>query len=300
MYLSLAPGLLGIKTDFSGALDLATRHGFRGVDSSVSQLAALSESKNELENESGIAVISEKFAALGLRPGYFGLDPVVISTPEETWRNGVERLKIAAPVAKRLGYTRAIAVVLPFSETLSFEPNFAFHLARLAEILPILGREGISLGLEYVAPLTRRAPYEHHFIHDLRGALELIAVAKADADASNLGLLLDSFHWFCAGETAAQLVALSASQIVAVHLNDAIKSRPRGEQLAMERELPGDSGEIDLKAFLSALKTTGYDGPLTCEPMNKKLNDLNDDEATARTFAALQRTVSSVGKLSCS
>jgi sugar phosphate isomerase/epimerase len=280
MYLSFAPTPLGIQTSLTGALDLAARHGFEGVDSSSSQLAALSAGE--------IAALAQQFEALNVRPGYFGLDPVVISAPNEAWHNGVELLKTAAPVAKDLGYTRAIAVVLPFSETRPFAENFEFHLARLGEIEPILAENGVSLGLEYVAPLTRRAPYPHHFIHDLRGALELIAAAKS----SNLGLLLDSFHWFCAGESGAQIAALKPSQIVAVHLNDAIKNRPRDEQVAFERELPGESGEIDLKSFIQALKTLGYDGPLTCEPMNKVLNALNDDEATARTFAAMQKVTS--------
>ncbi|BCM88936.1 hypothetical protein IAD21_00778 [Abditibacteriota bacterium] len=280
MYLSFAPGLLGIKTDFVGALDLAARYGFVGVDSSVAQLASLTEND--------VAALQEQFAILKLRPGYFGLDPVVVSAPAETWNNGVELLKVAAPIAQTLGYTRAIAVVLPFSETRPRAENFAFHLARLGEILPILAENGIALGLEYVSPLTRRAPYEHHFIHDLRGTLELIAAAKAP----NLGLLLDSFHWFCAGEKAADIARLSPEQLVAVHLNDAIQNRPRDEQLAFERELPGDSGEIDLHAFIKALNAMNYQGPLTCEPMNKALNDLDKEEATARTFAAMQKTVS--------
>ncbi len=279
MYLSFSPGLLGITGDFSRTLELAARHGFTGVDSSVSQLASL--------GENDIAAIRDQFAALNLRAGYFGLDPVVISAPDADWQSGVERLKIAAPIAKTLGYTRAIAVVLPFSETRPHEENFAFHLARFGEILPILAANNISLGLEYVAPLTRRAPYEHHFVHNLRGMLQLIAAA----DSPNLGLLLDSFHWFCANESAAQIVSLQASQIVAVHLNDAIKGRPLSEQVAFERELPGASGEIDLKAFLQALKQTGYNGPLTCEPMSKSLNELEDEEATALTFEAMQKTL---------
>ncbi len=279
MYISLAPGLLGIKTDFSGALDMAARHGFSGVDSSASQLAKLSLGD--------IAELQEKFAALRLRAGYFGLDPVVISAPEADWQTGVERLEIAAPIAKMLGYTRSIAVVLPFSETLSCEANFAFHLGRFAQILPILAENGISLGLEYVSPLTRRAAYEHHFVHDLRGTLELIAAAKAP----NPGLLLDSFHWFCAGESATDIAALSAAQIVAVHLNDAIKNRPRDAQIAFERELPGASGEIDLRAFIEAIESTGYDGPLTCEPMNQALGDLEDEDAAARAFEAMEKTV---------
>ncbi len=280
MYFSLAPGLIGIKATLAETLDFAARTGFEGVDASASQLAALSGRDAE--------VLSERFIELNLRAGYFGLEPVVVSAPDSQWQEGIERLKRASSTAQKLGYTRAIAVVLPFSETLPFAENFAFHVERLRVAATILAGKGISLGLEYVAPVTRRTPYPHHFVHDLQGMLELIAATKAP----NLGLLLDSFHWFCAGEIPASIAALSASQIVAVHLNDAIKGRPRDEQVAFERELPGGSGEIDLAGFLTALRSTGYAGPLTCEPMNKALNELDDEEAAVCTFAALRKTVS--------
>lgn len=275
MYLSPAPGLLGIKQTFLDSLELAARAGFSGVDTGAGQLAALSDAQ--------IETATARFQALELRPGYFGFDLAPLTAPDEAWHSAVERCPLAASNARKLGYTRATAVVLPFGETRDFDENFAFHVERLRQITPILRENGVSLGLEYVAPLTRRAAYAHHFVHDLRGMLKLIEAVGAP----NLGLLLDSFHWFCAGETTEQIAALSASQIVAVHLNDAIKDRPRDEQVAFERELPGASGEIDLAGFMAAIKATGYDGPLTCEPMNKTLNELDDEVAAARTSEAM-------------
>ena len=258
MYLSFAPGLLGITADFFATLNLAARHGFVGVDSTANQLAALAPEE--------IEALAKKFAALRLRPGYFGLDPVVISAPDGEWQKGIVTLQKAAPMAQRLGYTRAIAVILPFSETRTFDENFAFHLARFAQVLPILAEHGVSLGIEYVAPLTRRAPYKHHFIHDLRGALELIAAANAP----NLGLLLDSFHWFCAHETPAQIAALRAEQIVAVHLNDAIVNRPRDEQSGDGARTARRERRNRFKIFFESLGNPRVtDGPLTCEPMNE-------------------------------
>ncbi len=78
--------------------------------------------------------------------------------------------------------------------------------------------------------------------------------------------MLDSFHWHCAGETAADLERLTAKQVVAVHVNDA-PPVPRELQNVSARFLPGATGVIDIHAFMGALKTIGYDGPVTCEPM---------------------------------
>lgn len=278
MYLSIAPGLLGISIPFPEAIELAAHHGFAGVDADASALTLLSPAE--------VASARDQMAQFGVCAGYFSVG-MVISAPEDVWQKGVETLRQCAPVAQQLGYTRATAVVLPFSETLAYEQNFQFHLDRMGQILPLLAENGISLGLEYVAPLTRRAPYQLHFLHDLRGALELIEAASAP----NLGLLLDSFHWFCAREAPEAIAALPAGRIVAVHLNDAIKDRPLEQQMAMERVLPLESGEIDLRGFLQAIQKTGYDGPLTCEPMNKQLNALGAEKAAAKTFEAMRKTL---------
>ena len=61
------------------------------------------------------------------------------------------------------------------------------------------------------------------------------------------------------------------------------------EQIDSRRELPAATGVIDLKAFLGALVAIGYDGPVRAEPFNKKLNDMNDDDAIAATAAALRK-----------
>jgi sugar phosphate isomerase/epimerase len=82
--------------------------------------------------------------------------------------------------------------------------------------------------------------------------------------AANLGILLDSFHWYCASETVADIKALDVDRIVVVHLADA-PDRPMDEQVAFERELPGN-GVADLTGFCRTLAEMGYDGSVTCEP----------------------------------
>ena len=278
MYLSLSPGLIGVSSQWPRAMELAARHGFAGIDSGTAQLAGLTEVQLDEARET--------MAALRVRPGYFGLEGPV-SGPEEAWIAGIEALRIAAPKARQLGYTRAVSVVLPFSETRPYAENLEFHVRRLKLATDILGEQGIRLGLEYVSPLTRRAPYPHHFVRDLNGTLELIAAMGVP----NLGLLLDSFHWHCAQEAPEAIAALTNAQIVAVHLNDVPANRPLRDQVVFERELPGATGVVDLKGFMAALRSTGFDGPLTCEPMNKALNDLDDEVALARTHDAMARTL---------
>ena len=62
-----------------------------------------------------------------------------------------------------------------------------------------------------------------------------------------------------------------------------------------QRELPLATGVIDIKPFLEALVTIGYEGPARAEPFNQPLRDLDDDAACAATIAALRKAVSLLG-----
>ncbi|MEM6805472.1 MAG: TIM barrel protein, partial [Bacteroidota bacterium] len=109
-------------------------------------------------------------------------------------------------------------------------------------------------------------------------------------DEDNLGFILDSFHWFCAGETEADILSLDNKDIVAVDLNDARANFSADEQIDGKRELPGKSGVINLASFLGALVQLGYDGPIRAEPFNKVLNDMEDEAAIKATHQAMRKS----------
>ena len=99
---------------------------------------------------------------------------------------------------------------------------------------------------------------------------ELIAEIGRD----NVGLVLDSWHWYTAGETAEDLRGLANRDVVACDLNDAPRSVPVDQQRDGVRELPCATGVIDLRAFLKALAAIGYDGPVRAEPFNATLRTM--------------------------
>jgi sugar phosphate isomerase/epimerase len=275
MYKSLNTGMVGIQAGVMESIDLAGRCGFGGVDLAMKSVA-------EVAGSLGVAAVRERFAAAGIRPGAAGLPPGRVSVSEEEWATAIRELPPLAALAQQIGYTRSGIVVLPFHETLDWQRNFDLHVRRLREMATVLDGFGIRLGCEYVSQLTRRAPYEHHFIHDMKGILELCAAAGRD----NLGLMFDTFHWYCAGETAADIEALRAEQVITVHVADGPPGRRLEEHVAFERALPGQTGVIDLKAAGCALRRIGYDGPITCEPFCK-LSDVPADQAAATLSAAL-------------
>jgi len=101
----------------------------------------------------------------------------------------------------------------------------------------------------------------------------------------NVGLLVDSFHWFTAGHTVEELVRVPKERVVHVHINDA-PDRPRDEQIDMERLLPGE-GVIDLAGFLGALRQIGYEDYMGVETFSAELKALTPLAAARRAKAAV-------------
>jgi sugar phosphate isomerase/epimerase len=105
--------------------------------------------------------------------------------------------------------------------------------------------------------------------------------------------VLDSWHWWTAKETAEDLRTVRNHDVVAVDLNDAPAGIPIDDQKDNQRELPGATGVIPIRVFVQALVEMGYDGPARAEPFNAALNALEDDDACARTVAAVRTTLAS-------
>lgn len=275
--------MLGIESpSLAHAIDLAARHGFPGVDANPGYLANLSDDD--------IARLKEKFAATGTRPGYTSLPPGRIPEAGIDWEGLLAALPAMVRTAAALGYTRSAYVLLPFHETLGREAAMDEHVDLLHRVTGILADYGMSLGLEYVAAPTRRAPYAVHTVYDLAGTLELIE----RVGAPNLGLMLDTFHWHGAGESVDDLLKLRPEQVVVVHANDA-PDLPLEEHTVVNRALPGETGVIDSAGFFGALRAIGYEGPVTCEPMMpavEKLGLAGPDEVLERVKGALRDVMS--------
>ena len=113
----------------------------------------------------------------------------------------------------------------------------------------------------------------------------------AEVGASNVGFVLDSWHWWTSGDTAADIRTLKGQDVIAVDLNDAPSGVALEDQKDNQRELPLTTGVIPIKEFIAALVDIGYDGPARAEPFNTALNALDDAAACAKTIAALKLAV---------
>jgi sugar phosphate isomerase/epimerase len=265
MFRNLSPGAIGIRTDLAGAVDLARRHGWQGLDLPTGEAVQLAAERTPND-------VAALFEQAGLRLGGWGL-PIDWRTDYD--RAALTKLEQHAALAQRLGCTRVYTWLLPASDELRFRENFDLHVARLRPIAEVLAAQGCRLGLEFIGPRTMREGRRYGFVYTPEGMLCL-----AQAIGPNVGLLVDSYHWYTALGTLSDLRALRAEDVVYVHVNDAPEGVAVEAQLDQIRRLPTATGVIDLAGFMGALREAGYDGPVTPEPFEQRLKEMTPDDAS--------------------
>lgn len=279
--LDLTPGAVGIGGEPPEILRLAHAHGFESVQPDAGWLAR--------QDADGRRRVQDALQTAGLKWGAAGL-PVQFRETDETFGKDLAALPRAAAALRDVGVTRVGTWLMPGHNELDRAANLDRHARRLRAVAGVLRDHGLRLGLEYVGTPSLRARFAHPFVHDLAGTRELLAAIGVPGT----GVILDSWHWWTAGEDAAVLRTLRNDDVVAVDLNDAPAGIPLAEQQDGRRELPAATGVIPVKDFLHALLAMGYDGPVRAEPFNAPLNALDNEAAAAAVIAALRRALALV------
>jgi sugar phosphate isomerase/epimerase len=280
MFASLNPGHVGIRNlSFSESLALAERHGFGGLDVQLEPLHA------EVTRH-GATAIRDQYLQHGLQIGSWNLPFIPYQLAEPEWRAALTTLPPLLRSADALGARRAGMWIMPGSDERAYDENFAFHVARFQPIARLLAEHGVRLGLEFVGPKTTQQRFQHPFIRSVR---EIVALARAVGP--NCGLLIDAWHWHCAGGTREDLQPLTRDMLVHVHVDDAPAGVARDELVDNHRKLPCTTGVIDLDGFMQALANANYDGPVTAEPFDDELNRLATEQSAALTAKATRDAV---------
>jgi len=278
VFSNLDPASIGVDRPFPDAAGLAARHGFDGIQVDLEYL-----------REHGPADYRAVLAEHDLRSGALAL-PFEIDADRPDYEAGLERLATDAAAAAAIGCDRVSTYVFSFSDERPFAENLAFHRERIEPIAETLAEHDLRFGLEYLGPATLREGHDYEFVHSVEGMVDFVA----GLEASNVGHLLDSWHWYTAGDDAADLRELDPGTVVDVHVNDA-PDRPRDTQQDTDRRLPAETGVIDIGPFLDALDRLDYDGPVTPEPFSDRVEAMDDDAAVAATSEALSTAFDRAG-----
>ncbi|MEM9586946.1 MAG: TIM barrel protein [Planctomycetota bacterium] len=274
--LDLRCGSIGVKASQAESIELAKRFGFESVSPLPHELAKLDSSQ--------LSQLLGQMSADNIRWGAAGL-PVEFRKDEARFQADLKALPGLAKALQAAGAPRVGTYIMPCHDTLTYKQNFDQHANRLRDCAKILADHGLRLGLEYVGPKTLWTSRRYPFLHSMAETKDLIS----EIGQTNVGFVLDSWHWYTAHETLQDLLTLTNADVVACDLNDAPLGLEIDQQIDNRRELPAATGVIDVKAFLGALVTIGYDGPVRAEPFNQPLNQMGDEAAVQATVKAMKK-----------
>ena len=122
----------------------------------------------------------------------------------------------------------------------------------LTELCDIAAEHGVALGFEFLGQPDCSVP-------TLDLADEIVRTAARD----NLGLIIDSFHFYAGGSNTGMIEKLDPRLIYIFHINDA-EDLPRAELEDRHRLLPG-LGILPLREMMDAFRKIGYDDVASVE-----------------------------------
>jgi sugar phosphate isomerase/epimerase len=286
MYPSWNARAVGLDLSAIETMEIAARAGFAGVDLLVRDLVESGEDPTR---------VRDRMDELGIRGGAWPL-PVNWRDDEARFIEDLRQLPRHAKAAAILGLFRTGTWVLP-----AIDPSraghvkhedliartAAFHVDRLGKIAKVLADHDIRLGLEVLGPDTTRKGRGAAFVHRYAHLADRLGALKEEH--SNVGVLVDAFQLFAAGEVCEAGFVWGDDSVVWVHLADS-GSPDRAGVLDQDRALPGETGWADCRELIQKLAERAYDGPVTAEPLHhcKSLKGLNSLATARRTLGALR------------
>jgi sugar phosphate isomerase/epimerase len=277
MYKAFSSSLLGFRDRLlKDDVVLAVNNGYEGINFNII---------DDFNAAPDPVKLKDLLLKNGLKPGGFGL-PVDYRNSKEKYDADMKKLPGYCKYAQAIGMDRCITWIVASHDTLDYKANYQLHKERLTPAAKLLEDHGIRFGIEFVGPVTERRARKYEFIHNLDTLMELLH----DINTSNMGILMDAWHWDMAGQTYADFKKIPDNRwVVMVHINDAPTGIPPEEQKDLVRELPGATGVIKISDFFKGLADLNYDGPVYVEPFNEPLKKMPIEEAVKTAKAAMDK-----------
>ena len=148
----------------------------------------------------------------------------------------------------------------------------------LGELATIAEEFAVSLAFEFLGQ-TDCSVQTLDLAHDI--------VTKLDR--SNVGLVIDSFHFYAGGSSIPMIEALDPARLYVFHINDA-ENRPRSELNDSHRLLPG-LGILPLKDIVDAFRRIGYDKVASVEIFRPEYWEMDPMELARQAKEATDRAI---------
>ena len=260
MYKNLDPVALELSCSQNELIELTLTHRFGGMSLDLEPLQELVEEKGMDHAMRFLKSAPVKISTAKL--------PFAMDASEGKFRARMIDLPKFVELAKALKCETLVVILSPGSLDLPYHENFEIHRQRIDELAGALAESDIRLGLSFTAAPERRTGLPNAFVSGPDG---LVALLKT-ANSPNVGIVVDLWDWTVGGGSAELLTGINADQIANVRIADVPAGFDPEQVSESDRLMPGATGTIDLKAYLSYLESIDYKGPITAAPHSEQLS----------------------------
>src|SRR5689334_8957158 len=148
----------------------------------------------------------------------------------------------------------------------------------LSELCDIAARHDVALAFEFLGQTDCSVQ-----------TLDLAHEIVRTTDRPNLGLVIDSFHFYAGGSTNEMIEAVHPKLIYVFHINDA-ENLPRERLLDKHRLLPG-LGILPLREMIAAFRNIGYDKVASVEIFRPEYWDRDPFELARDAHSTTEKLV---------
>lgn len=258
------------RADFRTAMDAYHKAGFRAVELWLDSLTPF------LEKEP-VAVARRVMAGHGMTAVSCCCEADLFFPRVRDRERRIAVFKRKLELSAGLGAQRFVMYSAIFEDV--FETDYQAALAGLREIGDLANQFGMVVGIEFIKGAR------------FLGCLETTAQLLRKVSHPNLGVLMDTFHFYAGTSKPEDFRGLKPGEISFVHIDD-VPAKPRELLEDRDRVFLGE-GVMPLESILRALAEV-YQGPLSFEVFQYAAQD--PYEVAKKSFDGLSRLLARLNR----
>jgi len=238
-------GATTLKADLATDIAVAGKAGFDFIEIWASKLIGYLD-------RGGLPALRRDLRRAGVTPATLNsVERITFNDPSGHIRM-LEDFQRLCRVAEAIGCETILVVPSPRPKRVSGGAIESESVRALRELSRLAKPHGVRLAYEFLG-----------FADCTVNSLAQCAAIVEKVARPNVGLVLDTFHFFAGGSTLASIRAVDPRHIFMVHLND-VERAPRRKMHDALRLYPG-KGIIPLRGILRELRGIGYTGQMSVE-----------------------------------
>jgi 2-keto-myo-inositol isomerase len=268
-------GATTMRADLASDIRAASAAGFDCLEIWASKLTSFLKANS-------IADLKSLFDEHGIEPYSINSIEHVTFRDEQAHARLLEECEELCRIASEINCPYIVVVPSPLPEGKSHAEVKEESVRVLDELGRISERYNVALAFEFLGQPDCS-------VQTLAQAAEIVGQLKR----SNVGLVIDSFHFYAGGSRIESIDALDAEELFIFHINDA-EDLPCEQLEDRHRLLPG-LGILPLKEIVSALRRIGYDRVTSVEIFRPEYWERDPQELAREARAAVSQVLSAAG-----